>query len=64
MRGVRAVGWAVRRADGHVVADFESDINESKIWQIALGWPPPDEIEWHKARGARAFRCELREIDP
>lgn len=57
-----ATGWAVQKADGTVIADFESDITEAGIWQIALGWPPQSEIDWHKARGARAFRCELREV--
>lgn len=58
----RAVGWAVRRRDGVVIADFQSDITEDKIWQIALGWPSPEEITWEKSRGGRAFLCELREI--
>lgn len=64
MSVVTAQGWAVQRADGYVVADFEPGITEAKIWQIALGWPPEDEIAWHKANGTRAFRCELREVEP
>lgn len=59
----RTLGWAARRADGQVIADFEPDITEAKIWEIALGWPRPEEIQWHKAHGGMAFRCELKEVE-
>lgn len=56
------VGWAVTRTDGRTVADFGPDMDEKSIWVLALGWPSAKEIEWQKARGARAFRCRLEEI--
>ncbi len=57
-----ATGWAVRFRDGSIVVDCDAT-TEERIWTIALGWPPPEEIEWNKRRGARAFRVEIREID-
>jgi hypothetical protein len=59
-----ARGWALKRADGHVIVETGEDVTEADIWQIGLGWPHQSEIDWHKARGARAFRCEVREITP
>lgn len=56
------IGWAVIRGDRRVVADFGNDINEKNIWDLALGWPSAKEIEWHKAHGARAFKCRVEEI--
>lgn len=55
-------GWAVKRRDGVVIADFQRDVTEDKIWQIALGWPDAEGIAWEKSKGGRSFRCELREI--
>lgn len=59
---VIATGWAVVRPDGSVVADCEAGTTEEMIWTIALGWPDAAEIAAAKSRGARAFRCEVREI--
>lgn len=58
-----ATGWVVKRIDGDLVIGCGPDMTEAKIWETALGWPSPDEIEWHKSSGARAFRVEVREIE-
>lgn len=55
-------GWAVVRTDGVVVVEIGAAVDEAHIWQIALGWPSPDEITWNKRHGARAFRCCLMEV--
>lgn len=59
-----ARGWALRRADGSVVADFLPGVTEADIWKIALGWPPPDEIEDQKRKGACAYWVELHVAPP
>lgn len=63
-RGPRGkkTGWAVRRADGLVVAELGPNVTEDWIWTLALGWPTPEEIKWEKKKGGRAFRCRLVEI--
>lgn len=55
-------GWAVRRSDGRVVVDCDPKMTELGIWEIALGWPAHEEIEWEKARGGKAFRCRVEEV--
>lgn len=59
-------GWAIVRIDGTVFVELGRDCDEATAWQIALGWPSEEEIAWHKARGARAFRCKVvrDEMDP
>ena len=58
-------GWAVVLTDGRVVVEVGFDVSEAQAWQIALGWPSTHEIEWHKARGAHAFRClVVRDCEP
>lgn len=59
---VIATGWAVVRADGSVIADFAHDIDEATIWKFATGYGIAEDIAYAKSRGARAFRCEVREI--
>ncbi len=56
-------GWAVVRASGTVVVDISPEATEDAIWNIALGWPSTSDIEAEKARGGRAFRCRLVEIE-
>lgn len=56
------IGWALKRVDGSVVVELGHDIDEARIWQVGLGWPHAEEIEWNKRRGARAFRCRLTEV--
>lgn len=59
---VIATGWAVVRPDG-IVGSFAA--TENKAWSAAypsLLRPLDKVIEEAKARGARAFRCEVREI--
>lgn len=54
-------GWAVQRADGSIIVEIGDGIAEQHIWQIALGWPTKEEIEWEKQHGTRAFRCRVTE---
>jgi hypothetical protein len=55
-------GWAVTLRDGRIIAEFDAKMTEAQIWQIALGWPAPGEVEWEKQNGARAWRCRLEEL--
>ena len=57
------LGYAIRRFDGSVYVEIGPDVTEARAWQVALGWPSAAEIEWHKSKGSRAFRCEAREIE-
>lgn len=54
------LGWALFRFDGSIVVDCDTD--EAGIWQIGLGWPTAREIMWHRAKGTRAVRVEVREM--
>ena len=56
------VGWAVKHVNGSVTVELGLDVDEGCVWQVALGWPDAEEIEWNKKRGARAFRCHLFEV--
>lgn len=49
---VVATGWAVVRPDGTIVVEC------GPSWELFL----PSDVEEAKSRGARAFRCEVREI--
>lgn len=60
---IAAYGWAVQRPDGEVIVDTRADVDEHKIWVIALGWPSEDEISRAQEDGARAFRCKVVLID-
>lgn len=58
---VIATGWAVVRADGKSV-DFDKDASgEDQAWWHA-GFRTSSAIAAAKSCGARAFRCEVREI--
>lgn len=57
---ILATGWAVVRPDGTVVTNTEPGATEEGAWWRAIGYR--DQVEAAKARGARAFRCEVREI--
>jgi hypothetical protein len=51
--------WAIVWPNGRCVTgdDFQ---DEDRAWQIALGWPGPDEIEHAKNHeGARAVRGQF-----
>lgn len=54
------LGWAVDRPGYPLYVQYGGD--EAQAWQIALGWPPPEEIAEYKADGARAFPIEIREV--
>jgi hypothetical protein len=61
-----ATGWAVVRADGSLLVDLSAGAIEDSPWHTGLpmGWRIADKtIEEAKSRGARAFRCEVREIN-
>lgn len=50
----------VVRPDGTVVVDVLPGISEQSIWWVAF--PSNEQVDAAKARGARAFRREVREI--
>ncbi len=33
--------------------------NENDCWQVALGWPSDDEIDWHKANGFYVCKAQI-----
>lgn len=57
-----ATGWAVQRY-GYITVDVGPEATEASAWLAEIGSDHPLEIREAKARGARAFRCELREVD-
>lgn len=42
--------WAIINPNGDLLAD-STFVDESQAWQIALGWPGPEEIEQAKRDG-------------
>lgn len=57
---ILATGWAVVRPDGTVVTCTTPGVREHDAWWVAMGYG--DTIEAAQACGARAVRCEVREI--
>jgi hypothetical protein len=56
-----APGWAVQCPDGRLIVNAEASATEATTWWMACGYA--DDVARAKARGARAFRCEIREIE-
>lgn len=57
---ILATGWAVVRPDGTIVTYTQPGVTEQDAWWAAVGYS--HEVDAAKARGARAVRCEVREI--
>jgi hypothetical protein len=58
---ITVTGWAVQCPDGRIVVNAEPSATEATTWWMACGYA--DDVARAKARGARAFRCEIREIE-
>jgi hypothetical protein len=58
---ITAPGWAVQCPDGRLIVNAEASATEATTWWMACGYA--DDVARAKARGARAFRCEIREIE-
>jgi hypothetical protein len=56
---VQWIGWAVDRPGRPLFVEY--GVDEAKAREIALGWPTPEEIEFAKAQGARAFQVVIKE---
>ena len=57
---IRWLGWAIGYPDRSLYVQFGGD--EADAWKVALGWPDAKKIARAKARGARAFPVEIREV--
>lgn len=53
--------WAVKAPDDTIIAD-SSFKTERRAWEVVLGWPDEEEIEFEKKRGYRAMRVRIEEI--
>lgn len=54
--------WVMIDPDGRVLIDTRDFQSEADVWQIVLGWPHQDEIEYAKQNGWRVFRAEVQII--
>lgn len=57
---ILATGWAVVRPDGTVEICTRPGATEQDVWWATYGYR--DRVAAAKAHGARAVRCEVREI--
>lgn len=56
--GARPIAtWVVVGPDGLSWVGLAE--NEADAWEVALGWPHPAEVEWHKQRGWYAAEATI-----
>lgn len=50
--------WAVEKPDGAIIAetDFKT---EERAWEVCLGWPSKEDIDYAKRHGYKAYRVTL-----